>query len=253
MRKSKIRKVLCPVISAAGFVFIIVFISGRFYKEYSSEFDERHLPFFIRPEEETALIVPKNSDIYKEQTIGCFVISAPKNVQARCAIRETWGRQIKPIFILGLDDESTMLHVMHEAQKYDDIIVEDFADNYYNLTVKVAFAMKNFIKFFEDAKYFLKVDDDIFLNVKNFQEFLRQAPEDSIIGRLMIHAKPIRSRNHKWFISESQYPESEFPPYVQGLAYIIPGLNIRKNHNCSIIFFRNSQVVLCGKFMILPC
>jgi Galactosyltransferase len=219
------------MILVMGLVIVIVFIKIQCVLEDNSirnDFEwlrnKNFLPLYVRPEENTAVFVPYNISANKEQEfIACFVISAPKNRLRRNAIRQTWGKLIKPIFLIGQNDKETMLSVTHEAKAYNDIIIEDFVDSYVNLTIKTAFAMKNFLNYFKDSKYFFKIDDDAFLNVEGLFEAMKNAPEDSLIGARESHSIPIRDENHRWYIPEFLFEGEVFPPYLLGLAYVIPG------------------------------
>lgn len=183
-----------------------------------------YLPLFVRPEQVTAIVVPKDINAMSERRfIACFVMSAPKNSRSRSAIRKTWGRLIKPLFLIAIGDNETMSAVTHEAHEFDDIIVEDFIDSYVNLTIKTAFAMKNYLRHFEDSKYFMKIDDDVNVNVENLRRLLEHAPSDALIGRVEFNKKPLRDKDNKWFVPEFLYPDDEYPPYLDGPAYVVPG------------------------------
>jgi Galactosyltransferase len=187
--------------------------------------NKNFLPLYVRPEENTAVFVPNNiSAIYQRQFIACFVISAPKNRISRNAIRQTWGKLIKPIFLIGQNDKETMFSVTHEARTFDDIIIEDFVDSYVNLTIKTAFAMKNFLTHFKDSKYFFKIDDDVFLNVESLNEMLKYVPKDALIGKAEFNSKPIKDKNNKWYVPKFLFEDECFPPYLHGPSYMIPGV-----------------------------
>ena len=187
--------------------------------------DKNFLPLYLKPEEDTAILVPRNISAFVERKfIACFVISSPKNVKARNAVRQTWGQLIKPIFLVGRSDKKTLVSVAHEARTFDDIIIEDFIDSYVNLTIKTAFAMKNFLNFFKDSTYFFKIDDDVFLNVKSFYEMLENVPRDVLIGKVEYNSRVVRNKLNKWFIPKFLFKDECFPNYVHGPAYLIPGL-----------------------------
>lgn len=131
--------------------------------------------------------------------------------------------------MLGLSDNATMRVVENEAKVFDDVIVEDFIDDYSNLTIKTAFAMKHFSRHFNNSKYFLKIDDDVFLNPKNLYSLLKSEhrPRNSIIGRIGRSKKPHRDRENKYYTPYWLYGEDSFPSYIDGPAYLIPGMNAR--------------------------
>lgn len=213
----------------------------------SADFDwlrnANYLSSFVRPESQTAVHLPTNMNgLRQREEIACFVMSAPSNRLARSAIRRTWGKVIKPLFVMGWSDNSTMSFVWNEAKTFNDIIVEDFIDTYMNLTIKTAFALKHFVANFKHSKYFFKIDDDVLLNVENLYEFLndKAVPSNAILGSLGLSIKPHRDRESKWYIPRWLYANDSFPPYIDGPAYLIPGESLEldgkvhknRNRNC---------------------
>lgn len=196
----------------------------------SDDFDwlrnSNYLSSFVQPRVSSEFHLPSDINALRQRDeIVCFVMSAPKHRLARSAIRRTWGKTIKPIFIMGLSDNSTMNFVMNEAKMFNDIIVEDFVDSYMNLTIKTAFAMKHFLRHFGDSKYFLKIDDDVLLNAENLYKYLRDddVPRNSIIGRMGDSVRPHRDKESKWYIPHWLYGNESFPQYIDGPVYLIPG------------------------------
>lgn len=199
--------------------------------------NSNNLSLFVRYNKTTAIISPRYSDSIvgqnRRREIACFVISSPRNALARSVIRRTWGKVIKPLFLLGLtrkrsdnnDDEIMMDSIQNEAQLFNDIIVEDFIDSYQNLTIKTAFVFKHFVTHFQDSKFLLKIDDDVALNVDNLYKFLNsnEVTGNEIIGAQGISESPHRDPNSKWFIPYWMYSDDKFPEYLDGPAYLIPG------------------------------
>lgn len=186
----------------------------------------RSLSSYVKPNEETALLIPANiNKIIQRNKITCFVLSAPNNRDARSAIRRTWGKTMKPIFLTGISDNKSMTFLNNEAKVFNDIIIEDFHDSYQNLTLKVAFLFKNYLRHFPDSKYFLKIDDDVFLNVKLIQNKLREEnyPQNAIIGRRMDNYKPHRDQENKFYIPHWLYEKEKLSSYIDGPIYLIPG------------------------------
>lgn len=198
-----------------------------------------NLSLFVRPHSTTAIISPRYNDTIvgqiRRREIACFVISSPNNALQRSVIRRTWGKSIKPLFLLGLTrtdgsvsvDEShaTMSAIQNEAQLFNDIIVEDFIDSYQNLTIKTAFALKHFVTHFRDTTFFFKIDDDVAMNVDRLIEFLNsnEVTGNEIIGMKGTSLLPHRERESKWYIPYWMYNEDKFPDYLDGPAYLIPG------------------------------
>jgi beta-1,3-galactosyltransferase / beta-1,3-N-acetylglucosaminyltransferase len=107
--------------------------------------------------------------------------------EKRTAIRNSWGFEkrfsdvtIRTIFSLGVDRETydgkpTPLQklVDIEAENFHDIIQFNFIDTYFNNTLKtiqnLRWCKENCIR----SKFFLFVDDDFYVSVKNILAFLR--------------------------------------------------------------------------------
>jgi hypothetical protein len=194
--------------------------------------NSNNLTIFLRPNEKSEFFLPQNITSFQQrQNIACFVMSAPKNRPARSFIRQTWGNQIKPLFVLGLNDEETMNSVMNEAKIYQDIIIENFIDSYQNLTLKTGFAMKHFLRHFKNSKYFFKIDDDVLLNFDNLDKFLsdEDLPKNSIIGSNGEGLTPHRDRESKWYVPYWLYSHNLFPDFVKGPGYLIPGVKATSN------------------------
>lgn len=184
------------------------------------------LPNFVKPMNDTSLYLPSNiNGTIERNFIACFVLSAPSNVLQRNSIRQTWGSVIKPLFMIGTTDNETMRSVMSEAMLFNDIIVEDFIDSYVNLTLKTAFAMKHFVRHFNNSTYFLKIDDDVYLNVKNLRQMIddESVPKNAIIGKKVSTLIPHREMQSKLYIPHWLYEDDVFTPYLDGPAYLVPG------------------------------
>lgn len=182
------------------------------------------LDIFMEPVRDTALIVPKGiSEVKERRNVACFVMSAPGSMMTRNAIRKTWGPLIKPIFMIGLSNETVLESIRLEAKVYNDIIVENFVDCYANLTLKTAFAMKNFLRYFENSTYFLKMDDDVFLNVKQLNNFLATFSRSQLAGRYYKESWVLREKNGKYYVPSFLYSEDHYPDYLPGACYVIPG------------------------------
>lgn len=188
--------------------------------------NSNYLSSFVHAEIRSEIHLPTDINALKQRDeIACFVMTGPKNRVARSAIRRTWGKVIKPLFIMGLSDNETMSFIANESKLFNDVIVEDFVDSYKNLTIKTAFAMKHFVRHFENSKYFLKIDDDVLLNTENLYNYLNyeNLPENAIIGAEGTAKKPHRDRESKWYTPHWLYGNDSFPRYIDGPVYLIPG------------------------------
>lgn len=112
------------------------------------------------------------------------VKSAMKNVERRNAIRNTWAYEkrfsdvpIRTIFTLGVgvapgNHELQELIDVEQAQ-FNDIVQARFIDTYFNNTIKTMMGIKWAMTFCPRSKFYLFVDDDFYISVKNILKFVR--------------------------------------------------------------------------------
>lgn len=149
-------------------------------------------------------------------------------------VRNTWGRwlnasnaQLQHYFILGreLGSETPNQAVLDEQNKYGDLIMEDFVDDYFNITLKSVFMLKFVKDNCPGAKYLLKIDDDTFLNVPQLVKVFsdQSLPEQLITGSLA--CTPTVNRNFKSKIYMPKYimEKDKYPNYLHGAGYVISG------------------------------
>lgn len=187
--------------------------------------------------EEYSLISPQTYRYTLNQPSVCrsrppflvlMVPVSPLEAAARGAVRETWGapgRDTLTLFFIGLPEggqgSTVQRDVEEESRKHGDIIQLDFLDSYQNLTVKTMMMMNWLAVHCPNASFAMKVDADIFVNVVFLLRRLGGSPrQDFITGSVIWDGKPRRNKNSKWHVSEEQYPEDSFPPYVSGAGYV---------------------------------
>ncbi|XP_014217476.1 beta-1,3-galactosyltransferase brn [Copidosoma floridanum] len=114
--------------------------------------------------------------------IVLLVKSAVENFANRIAIRHSWGFEkrfsdvpLKTIFLLGVhsNDDQVKAKIDAESIKYQDIVQADFQDSYYNNTIKTMMGFHWAFKFCLNSKYYVFVDDDMYISVKNILKFLK--------------------------------------------------------------------------------
>ncbi|XP_055080147.1 beta-1,3-galactosyltransferase 1 [Periophthalmus magnuspinnatus] len=154
---------------------------------------------------------------------------APHNYAAREAVRKTWGApgvDTLTLFFLGLPEDSSKRaeiqdKVEEESKNYGDIIQINFIDSYQNLTIKTLMMMRWLDVHCPQTRYGMKVDADIFVNVFYLKDYLKFCPRRSFItGSVINDGAPRRNSESKWHLSEQEYPEDTFPPYVSGAGYV---------------------------------
>ncbi|XP_014238811.1 beta-1,3-galactosyltransferase brn [Trichogramma pretiosum] len=111
-----------------------------------------------------------------------LVKSAMGNFNQRTAIRNSWGFEkrffdvpMKVVFVLGVNpgDSQIQHKVNTESAEFQDIIQADFIDSYYNNTIKTMMAFKWAVDYCSNSKFYMFVDDDYYVSVKNVLRFIR--------------------------------------------------------------------------------
>ena len=95
------------------------------------------------------------------------------NFKRRSVLRETWAStktftdiNIRTLFILGKPpSKKDQLRINSEAALYSDILQGNFTDNFNNITLKSVHAVQWINDNCLQAKYILKADDDMFVNI----------------------------------------------------------------------------------------
>lgn len=168
------------------------------------------------------------------------VCSHPGHFLQREAIRDTWAKPevLKSfgavvLFFIGhlpgnsQDDINTRQKVTSEMRRYNDIVLLTHDDTYRNLTLKTIGAIKWTLTYCKDVPYFMKADDDTFVNLTRLMAGLvednHMTHRRFMIGCTIAAAQPIRSPVSKWYTPISEYAAAFYPTYLSGFAYVISG------------------------------
>ncbi|KZC15168.1 Beta-1,3-galactosyltransferase 1 [Dufourea novaeangliae] len=193
----------------------------------------RDLCTYIHPENTTSVLDPIG--ICSPSPYLLIVIcSAVANFKARAAIRDTWANKsnldniynstVKIAFLLGQSDNDTLNNIVaEESHQYNDIIQEKFHDTYNNLTLKSVMILKWVTSSCRQAKYLMKTDDDMFVNIPILMKTLQSTSQstDTLLGSLICNAKPILDPNNKWYTPKYMYSEKIYPNYLSGTGYVM--------------------------------
>ncbi|XP_041477656.1 uncharacterized protein LOC121425604 [Lytechinus variegatus] len=168
---------------------------------------------------------------YADVTLFVFILTSPTHYSNRKVIRRSWMAQakrehldMKMIFLLGATDDKVVQHYIDdEAEQNRDILQENFHDSYVNLTLKTIMGLKWSTQTCPKAKFVMKVDDDVAVNVVDLMAYLKTVnASDALIGGILTKgAAPYRNSRKKWYVPEDVYPEPTYPPYPQGKSYIM--------------------------------
>ncbi|XP_016985840.2 beta-1,3-galactosyltransferase 1 [Drosophila rhopaloa] len=160
---------------------------------------------------------------------------------------------IRIVFILGRRNLASLLEneaVASEAEKYNDVIQENFMDTYNNLTIKTIMLLKHISQScVNSTAYFFKCDDDTFVNVPNLLHFLLggtipvnevtanyhylktyrvtsarkrlTARREVMYGRQYCNVRPITNKYNKWYMPSYLFRGAVYPQYLCGSGYLL--------------------------------
>ncbi len=153
---------------------------------------------------------------------------APHQLEARNAIRSTWGNQslvqgkaVLTLFLVGLTEAQQQLE--EESRQHRDLLQSNFVDSYFNLTIKTMVIMDWLATRCPQASFSMKVDSDMYINLENLMSLLlspNTPRQNYITGYLMWDRPVIRDKNSKWYVAEELYPEPKYPTYLLGMGYV---------------------------------
>ncbi|XP_017558970.1 beta-1,3-galactosyltransferase 2-like [Pygocentrus nattereri] len=177
----------------------------------------------------------------KDPFLVLLIAIEPQHVQARDAIRQTWGNEsiaegvgFVRLFLLGIREGLTTSQLQSsieaESQQYHDIIQQNYIDSYYNLTIKTLMGMHWIATYCPGASYVMKTDSDMFINTEYLIQKLlnpslppRQEKRKYFTGYLMRGYSPNRNKHSKWYMSPELYPSKRYPTFCSGTGYVFSG------------------------------
>ena len=190
--------------------------------------------------------VLQNPKLCRNASVDLLIIihSAVANFQRRRILRETWaatdvlrGLSVRTVFLLGRNgsDRGNQVRINTEQASFGDVVQGDFQDTFLNLTLKAVMALRWVNDHCSHARFVLKADDDVFVNVLSLAESYLQR----LAGQrrtVMCHIKAgdtaviIRDPRSKWFVAKTLLPgRTHWPEFCSGYLVVmttdvVPGL-----------------------------
>ncbi|XP_018571854.1 beta-1,3-galactosyltransferase 5-like [Anoplophora glabripennis] len=164
-----------------------------------------------------------------EEPLLILVHSATNHFNNRKVIRETWGQyddDIRLLFLVGTANGKDIQEKLEEESKqHSDLLQGNFVDTYHNLTYKHVMGLKYAVYHCSQAKFVLKVDDDVFVNIPTLKMFIatyicqNRQPTKILCSRIR---NPTVLRSGKWATSLEDYPAKNYPTHCGGFAIFYP-------------------------------
>ena len=172
---------------------------------------------------------PKHSGIVEPDEAFLGIYSANGNLAKREAIRNSWlkvvlARGLKYTFFLGknaVDTSEKARKVRREMAEYGDIVLLDIPEGYrYNSRKGVVFL--NWIAENIDAKYLVKIDDDVYWRPGPLLDSLKEKSLVGYVWGFFDYISPVpRDEDDHFYNPEHVYPFPTFPPYPRGVLRVL--------------------------------
>nr|XP_020459913.1 UDP-GlcNAc:betaGal beta-1,3-N-acetylglucosaminyltransferase 9 isoform X2 [Monopterus albus] len=217
------------------------------FEAYLREKDNRNFKLLIDQPEKCHIAEEEEAKVDANFTAALYMLIAVKSTAAdfdkRQVVRRTWGKEghfqngvsIRTVFLLGVPRNRTALPLWdrlltYESQIFRDILLWDFEDTFFNLTLKETHFLNWVNSSCPDVKFIFKGDTDVYVNVENILEMLQfQKPEEDLfVGDIIIHAKPIRRRSSKYYVPKLVYGGELYPDYAGGGGFVMSGHTARR-------------------------
>jgi hypothetical protein len=168
------------------------------------------------------------------------IISSVDNFNLRQTVRKTWGQfsavyglQVRFVFMLGASKLPYLQDfVKQESNIYGDIVQESFIDTYVNSTLKAIFTLRWVQTYCANAKFMLRLNDDVMINVYKFIPYLqdRGLPEKKLYwGQVYHDSRANRGLAKHEYRSKIMWQDGGYyPPYCNG-PYILMTMDVVKS------------------------
>lgn len=170
-----------------------------------------------------------NVCLYSKPKVIFLVTSHVRNVKTRKIIRQSYPKDLfakfnaQMVFLLAIDKniENGWRQTENEFREHNDIVQGDFEEEYRNLTLKHLMGFEWVHNYCSSVVNVVKMDDDIVLNYYKLFEIVNYFKfKFDLLGHVIEHMKPIRNIRNKWYVSEVEFKNDEYPPFLSGWVYV---------------------------------
>ncbi|KAK7486322.1 hypothetical protein BaRGS_00022492, partial [Batillaria attramentaria] len=114
-----------------------------------------------------------------------LIVSSHLLRKRRDSIRQTWASitknntsRYRHVFLFGATRRNALMEIVREeSRQFRDVLVSDFLDSYDNLTLKTLMGLRWAATRCRHARFFMKVDDDVWVNTVALRKMLTRKGE----------------------------------------------------------------------------
>ncbi|THD28655.1 UDP-glcNAc:betaGal beta-1 3-N-acetylglucosaminyltransferase 5A [Fasciola hepatica] len=157
-----------------------------------------------------------------------FVVGLPGSNQSEWMQFE--GLRVRNPTKVFKDAVATRASLLNESDHFRDMLIGDFIDSYYNLTLKQVMTFRWVSAFcrYTSPVYFF-IDNDYSLVPSNVIKMIKRTPDKlklrlngGTFGPLRAVLRPTNPQNaRRWDMSVNEIPWTNYPQYSSGAAYVV--------------------------------
>lgn len=201
---------------------------------------------YFPPFKDSDLVLPSiiefnvimNISIHYHPKVVISILSSPHNFKKRYSFRYNSKKycniknNCKIIFFIGYSNYEMVYLIDKELKLYNDVVQFSFQNSYLNLTLLSIMALKYCYKYFKTIEFYIKTDDDMFINYKLLFNLLKtiNPNNNTVYGHVDGKFKVNRNNKTKGYIPYFEYPYEYIPKYVYG------GLIIATKNSLKLIY-----------------
>ena len=169
----------------------------------------------------------------KNSILFAYIMIRVDSVEKRQLIRRTWANSsvfsnLRVAFVIGLSNDLNLNEqLINEHNKYNDLIQGNFLDTYRNLTYKSLTAWKWISSYCSNAKYIVKIDDDLALNSRSLINYFKnnnRSYKKTFFCDFLTDGMPHRDKSSKWYVKDQEYNYrlyrlDRYPTFCLGPSY----------------------------------
>lgn len=147
----------------------------------------------------------------------------PRSELLRLGLRRVFLLAARPPAPAASSSEWPDRALQDEGRRFHDIVQGDFHEAYRNLTYKHTMGLRWAARYCPQARFVLKMDDDIVVDLYQFVDLLKEQPaaalSSSVLGYVLHALRPSREPANKWFVTRAEYGGEVYPDFVSGWLY----------------------------------